>query len=959
MQLMGPDREATTMRAGEEGNASPTESFATDNPPPSPCLDNDFNEDDVTPRQQWSPVHTVGERGHPKHTRGYNGGSSGEGTFAGSRTRSYNRGSSSNKLESHPAPKCGGSAGTSQPLFQKPRPQHQQHQHQHPPPPAQPDSPVMRIDLERLDLSVLALGEEGGPTIPHHGGRGHHHHHLHHAGAHNGRSSELLHPGTGTFGSEPGPISQEGRPRSLGGRPSRVHALFVKPGQLGTGPASPPSSYSTHSESGFASPTTRLASPFSAATATAAPPPPREFQAAGRVKKGKWKRGKAIGVGSCGNVYLGMNEDTGELMAVKEITLETKDRLLTSLYNEIQVMHKLVHPHIVGYLGAELQDSRQRLCIFQEWVPAGSLHSLLGQFGALSDAMTRKYTKQVLEGLVYLHANRVIHRDVKSKNILVDDRGNVKLADFGCALVLKDDNGDGVEMSMKGTPLFMAPEMLLKRKCGKRVDVWSLGCAVLEMVTTRPPWADTFKHPVEIIEHFSANPGPPPLPDDLSPSLRDFLLACFTWNAAKRPTSHELGGHKYLLPPRPSEDGSGSPGGAAGAGAGAAGDDDNEIPLEAMGRVPFMSRMRRCSSATLPELLQRSQALGSAEAFAPFGTAQSGTLRPPSPRYGPGGVASAHSKRTPTSRRVYTETGVPVAGVPPPDQALYGGIGCGATKDLVRRCSMPMVRSPPISPDKPRRPGRGSSPGPCSSAMGAATGVVVTHASEEEGRPGSGPITHARLRSLGDGIDLLGAGRGNATGGTGGGGGILVGGGGLSRGTSSSGGTGRTDSEASMSRSTSLGAAALGVPAGGVTEAVRQAAPTPVLPPVVRDLLGSIDHGGGARGAAVGVFPTGDTPPPTVRPLELRRSVSARARGWGAGGLSKRPALTLQQQSKDAEGGIGVAARKVSDIWQVEGGMSDARRGGAGAASGDGGGGGDDRGGGSPRVVQGQEEGGE
>lgn len=92
-----------------------------------------------------------------------------------------------------------------------------------------------------------------------------------------------------------------------------------------------------------------------------------------------------------------------------------------------QVMHKLVHPHIVGYLGAELQDSQRKLCIFQEWVPAGSLHSLLDQFGALSDAMTRKYTGQVLEGLAYLHAHRVIHRDVKSKNILVDDRGNVKV----------------------------------------------------------------------------------------------------------------------------------------------------------------------------------------------------------------------------------------------------------------------------------------------------------------------------------------------------------------------------------------------------------------------------------------------------------------------------------------------------------------------------------------------------
>lgn len=319
MRLMGSEGGVTTVRAGDEGNASPTESFATDNPPPSPCLDNDFNEDDVTPRQQWSPVHTVGERGHPRHTRGYNGGSSGGGTFAGARAGS--RGKSAAAESQSQAPKSGGSAGTSQPLHQKPRLLL----------PAQPDSPVMRVDLERLDLSVLALGEEGGPTIPHHGSRG-----LHHAGAAGGgRSSELLH--RGNFRSEPGPISQEGRPRSLGGRPSRVHALFVKPGQLGTGPASPPSSYSTHSESGFASPTTRLASPFGVAASAAAAPGGREYQPAGRVKKGKWKRGKAIGVGSCGNVYLGMNEDTGELMAVKEITLETKDRLLTSLYNEIQV----------------------------------------------------------------------------------------------------------------------------------------------------------------------------------------------------------------------------------------------------------------------------------------------------------------------------------------------------------------------------------------------------------------------------------------------------------------------------------------------------------------------------------------------------------------------------------------------------------------------------------------------
>lgn len=320
---MGPEAGRAESGAVDEGSASPTESFATDNPPPSPCLDNDFNDDDATPRQQWSPVHTVGGRGaHPnkQHTRGYNGGSVGGGTFAGA--GGERRAHSGRGSRAGGEPKGGGgsaaTSSTSHALFQKPRQL-----------PAPPDSPVLRVDLERLDLSVLALGEEGGPTIPHSGGGG-----VQVAGGGGGRRSEIINPGA--FRSEPGPVTQEGRPRSLGGRPSRMHALFVKPGQLGTGPTSPPSSYSTHSESGFASPTTRLASPFGQSAAAVAANP-REHPHTGRVKKGKWKRGKAIGVGSCGNVYLGMNEDTGELMAVKEITLETKDRLLTSLYNEIQV----------------------------------------------------------------------------------------------------------------------------------------------------------------------------------------------------------------------------------------------------------------------------------------------------------------------------------------------------------------------------------------------------------------------------------------------------------------------------------------------------------------------------------------------------------------------------------------------------------------------------------------------
>lgn len=403
MMLMGPDGGRTPVGEEGEGSASPVGSAATDDitptpqPPPSPCL-NEIGDDDATPRQQWSPVYTVGggrSGGANPNNRGYHrgayGGGGGTFTTAGCSGEQQQRALSARSTTStigdnNNSSNCcsqssikgggGGCAGTfSHNNFQgvhHPPPQ-QQALHQRPRlAPSRPDSPVLRVDLERLDLSVLALGEEGGPAVPHHGPGSSSAGGACSSGSNrNSRGELVLHPASGdTFRSEHGPMVQGVRPRSLGGRPSRTHALFVAPGQLGTGPASPPSSYSTHSESGgFASPTTRLTSPFgqqfvggggagSSSSGSGAgagreyyfhhhhqqqQPHYHHHHTHGRVKKGHWKKGKPIGVGSCGDVYLGMNEDTGELMAVKEITLETKDRLLTSLYNEIQVRLLLLY----------------------------------------------------------------------------------------------------------------------------------------------------------------------------------------------------------------------------------------------------------------------------------------------------------------------------------------------------------------------------------------------------------------------------------------------------------------------------------------------------------------------------------------------------------------------------------------------------------------------------------------
>ena len=162
-----------------------------------------------------------------------------------------------------------------------------------------------------------------------------------------------------------------------------------------------------------------------------------------------WTKGELLGRGAYGNVYMGMTA-TGELIAVKEVTLLSSSKeaaqALESLQREIALLQSLCHPHIVQYLGSELIEpaapsssllypsSPQRtLNIFLEYVSGGSIHSLLQKFGAFQIGVVRSFIGQVLCGLVYLHDNGIVHRDIKGANVLVDSRGQVKLADFGAS----------------------------------------------------------------------------------------------------------------------------------------------------------------------------------------------------------------------------------------------------------------------------------------------------------------------------------------------------------------------------------------------------------------------------------------------------------------------------------------------------------------------------------------------
>ncbi|MFS7983658.1 putative mitogen-activated protein kinase kinase kinase STE-STE11 family [Helianthus anomalus] len=259
-----------------------------------------------------------------------------------------------------------------------------------------------------------------------------------------------------------------------------------------------------------------------------------------------WQRGDLLGRGSFGSVYEGIC-DGGYFIAVKEVSLldqgEQGRQSVSQLEQEIALLSQFEHDNIVRYYGTDKDDSK--LYIFLELVTKGSLLSLYQRYH-LQDCQVSSYTRQILHGLKYLHDRRVVHRDVKCANILVDANGSVKLADFGLA---KATTFNDVK-SCKGTAFWMAPEVVNNKSkgYGLAADIWSLGCTVLEMLTHRIPYS-----PMECMAALFriGNGIPPPIPDSLSKEARDFISQCFRVNPADRPTASQLLDHPFVRRPLP------------------------------------------------------------------------------------------------------------------------------------------------------------------------------------------------------------------------------------------------------------------------------------------------------------------------------------------------------------------------------------------------------------------------
>ncbi|RLM58725.1 mitogen-activated protein kinase kinase kinase YODA-like [Panicum miliaceum] len=258
----------------------------------------------------------------------------------------------------------------------------------------------------------------------------------------------------------------------------------------------------------------------------------------------QWKKGKLLGSGTFGQVYLGFNSEGGQMCAIKEVKVISDDsnskECLKQLNQEIVLLSQLSHPNIVQYYGSDL--SNETLSVYLEYVSGGSIHKLLQEYGPFGEAVLRSYTAQILSGLAYLHGRNTVHRDIKGANILVDPNGDIKLADFGMA---KHISAYTSIRSFKGSPYWMAPEVIMNSNgYSLSVDIWSLGCTILEMATAKPPWSQY--EGVAAIFKIGNSKDIPDIPDHLSSETKSFLKLCLQRDPAARPTAAQLMDHPFV-----------------------------------------------------------------------------------------------------------------------------------------------------------------------------------------------------------------------------------------------------------------------------------------------------------------------------------------------------------------------------------------------------------------------------
>ncbi|PAV79870.1 hypothetical protein WR25_22315 [Diploscapter pachys] len=263
-----------------------------------------------------------------------------------------------------------------------------------------------------------------------------------------------------------------------------------------------------------------------------------QYANASRPAPFQWNLLEVLASGTFGVVYKGYNVQDQRVIAVKKMKVHRD--AVKMIEGEVDIFRTLDHPNLVKYYGVEVHQDE--VSILMEYCSEGTLERICGEGMDLS--LARRYTNHLLKAVDYLHDKHVIHRDIKPANIFLDLQNVLKLGDFGCSIRLRDSSTIfGEFREFVGTPQYMAPEVFdygdqredgTYRGYGRAVDIWSIGCVVIEMLTGRPPWPKLSK--MQIAWKLCSENKPPPYPQmaKTRQDLKRFLDMCLARDPAKR-----------------------------------------------------------------------------------------------------------------------------------------------------------------------------------------------------------------------------------------------------------------------------------------------------------------------------------------------------------------------------------------------------------------------------------------